>query len=186
MNDVMYCYPSFHLYHASAKGLGCAVKMELSPAQDKSEGALWISLANQIAVGGNVGSGRVYPRFDWEKAVVIKLGFNDLCQVLQVFRGITEDIGNGKGLYHTSSRGTTRIVFRHLIEPFAGYSLEVFRSGLGESREKKVCFVFNTSEAEGICEAIAGSMSIITFGIPSVMKSNEKSNRDLNNDNDRD
>lgn len=161
--------PKLALYHTSTKGLGSALKLELHPAHDSTDGSIMMTISNQMTIGDLKGPNPVYPRFDWENAATIKLGFNDLCQMLQVFRGETETINEGRGFYHNSPTWTTRINFRHLLEPFPGYSIEVYRSprnGGGESA--RFHFLFSPYEAIGVCEAIANSMGVVAFGIPTI------------------
>lgn len=160
--------PKFALYHASAKGNGGAIKMALHPAHDDVAGSIWITLANQVTIGDRRGPNPVYPRFDWDGSITVKLDFDDLCQMLQVFRGEIESINEGKGLYHVSTLGTTRIVFRHLIDPVCGYALEVYRTPRNGGEDQRAYFLFSAAEAAGICEAIADSMGVIAFGIPIV------------------
>lgn len=160
--------PKFALYHASSKGTGCAMKMVLHPAHDGTDGSIWMTLANQMTVGDRRGPNPVYPRFDWENAACVKLDFNDLSEMIQVFRGEIESIGDGKGLYHTSSHATTQISFHHAIDPIPGYSLEVFRTPR-EGEGQHYHFFFNSAEACGLTEAISDVMGVIAFGIPVVL-----------------
>lgn len=176
--------PKFALYHASAKGTGCAMKMALHPAHDATDGSIWMTLANQMTIGDRRGPNPTYPRFDWENSACVKLDFNDLCKILQVFRGETESIEEGKGLFHTSARATTRIVFRHLIDPMPGYSLELYRTLRSSNEEQRYHFFFNAAEGCGLSEAIADVMGYVAFGIPVVLPHNgcemhERSERDV-------
>lgn len=166
--SISFFRPKFALYHASAKGTGCAMKMVLHPAHDDTDGSIWMTLANQMTVGDRRGPNPIYPRFDWENAACVKLGFNDLCQILQVFRGEIESIGEGKGLYHASSRATAQISFHHTIDPISGYSLEVYRTSR-EGESQHYHFFFNGAEACGLTEAISDVMGVIAFGIPVVL-----------------
>jgi len=161
--------PSLNFYHANPKGTGSALSMELHPAHDQVEGSLMVKIANQSSVGNRQGPNPTYPRFDWEGAVTVKLGFSDICKLLQVLRGECESIEDGRGLYHRSGKATTRICFRHLVEGFTGYSLECYRTSLNGEDERRVHFLFGVAEALGVCEAIAGSLSVICFGIPMVI-----------------
>lgn len=162
--------PKLALYHASSKGLGSALKLELHPAHDDTEGSIMLIIANQMTVGDLRGANPVYPRFDWENAATIKLGFNDLCSLLQVFRGEIETVNDGKGFYHNSTMWTTRIGFRHVIEPVSGYSLEVYRNPRNRDGESfRFHFMFSAAEAIGVCEAISDSMGLIAFGIPMII-----------------
>lgn len=161
--------PKLTLYHPNAKGTGCAVSMELHPAHDRTDGSIMLRAANQMTVGDKRGPTPTFPRFDWDGAISVKLDFNDLCKVLQVFRGECESIEDGRGLYHRSPRAATRIVLRHLIEPVAGYSLELYRMPVGGESETRAHILFSSAEALGLCESIAGAMSVITFGIPMLV-----------------
>lgn len=161
--------PKFMLYHANAKGTGSALKMSLHPAHDDKSGSIWLTIASQMTIGNREGASPVYPRFDWENAICVKLDFNDLCQILQVLRGAAESVASGKGLFHSSSRCVTRILFRHLIEPTAGYSFEIYRTPRDGGEETRAHFFVTAVEAEGITDAIAGVMGVVVFGIPMVI-----------------
>ena len=169
---IPYFRPKFALYHAHTKGTGCAMKMVLHPAHDDTDGSIWMTLANQMTIGNRMGPNPTYPRFDWENSACVKLGFDDLCQILQVFRGEIETIEDGKGLYHISPRGTSRIVLRHLVDPVAGYSLEVYRTPRNGGEDLRYHFFIKPAEACGLTEAIADVMGFVTFGIPVVLPHN--------------
>lgn len=161
--------PKLSFYHPNARGTGCAVKMELHPAHDSVDGSIMMTVANQMTVGDRRGPNPTFPRFDWKEAIVVKLDFNDLCHLLQVLRGECESINDGKGLYHRSTQGSTCIKFRHLIEPVAGYSLELYRRSLNGNDERSSCIVFSSAESTGLGEAISGAMAIVGFGIPMLV-----------------
>jgi len=162
--------PKFSIYHPNGRGTGCALKMELHPAHDDHDGSIMMCVASQKTVGDLRGPVRKFPTFDWENRICVKLDFADICRMLQVLRGECESIGDGKGLYHRSSRFTTRIVLRHIIEPVQGYSLEVYRESAGESDESRSAhIVLNTWEALGIAMAFENSIGVICFGIPRVL-----------------
>jgi len=161
--------PKLAFYHANPRGTGGAVSMDLHPAHDNKDGCIMMRIANQMTVGDRRGPNPTFPRFDWENAIVVKLGFDDLCQMLQVFRGECESVGDGKGLMHATAKAMTTIRLRHMIEPVTGYSLEVYRSSRSGGEESRAHILFSNAEALGICESIAGSMSVISFGIPVVL-----------------
>lgn len=161
--------PEMTFYHPNVKGTGCAVSMNLHPAHDDVDGSIMMKVANQASVGDSRGPRPTFARFDWERAICVKLDFSDLCQVLMVFRGVTEAAGDGRGLYHRSPKAATRIVLRHLVEPVSGYSLELYRTPADGSGESRAHILLTPAEAHGLCEAIAGSMSVICFGIPTVI-----------------
>ena len=161
--------PSLAFYRASAKGTGSAVKMKLHPAHDDTDGSIMLTIANQKTVGSRMGPNPTFSTFDWDNAMTIKLDFNDLTQVLQVLRGETESINEGKGLYHRSPRGVTNIRLSHLVDPVSGYALDISRRFGKEGEETRAHFLFGPAEALGICEAIAGSIYIVAFGIPMLV-----------------
>lgn len=162
--------PKLCFYHANPKGTGSAVTMCLHPAHDDTDGCIMLKIANQLTIGNRMGPNPTFPTFDWENAVGIKLDFSDLTQMLQVFRGECESINGDNGLYHVSPVGTTHIHLRHLAGPVVGYSFEVYRHGRKESGgEKHAGILFSPAEALGVCEAIAGSLYLVAFGIPMLV-----------------
>ena len=162
--------PSLSFYHANAKGTGCAVQLRLHPAHDYTDGSIWLKIANQMTVGNPMGPNPTFSTFDWENAMNVKLDFNDLCQVLQVFRGECEAINEGKGLYHRSPLGQTTIKLKHLVDPVPGYLLEVYRaSSKGKEADGHAGMLLKPAEALGLCESIAGAMYLVSFGIPMLV-----------------
>lgn len=166
--------PQFALYHANGKCTGAAIKFELHPAHDQSEGSIVMILAKQSSVGSRTGATPTFSRFDWEGSVMMKLGFSDLSKFLQVFRGECESIDDGKGLYHVSARASTKISLCHQLDSGSGYCLNVQRTFRDDSAPIQLRFVFNSVEALGLSEAIAGSLPIVCFGIPMVIRREKK------------
>ena len=162
--------PSLSFYHANGKGTGSAVQMRLHPAHDYVDGCIMLRIANQMTVGNPMGPNPTYATFDWENAMCVKLDFGDLCQMLQVFRGECEAINEGKGLYHRSPLGQTNIKLSHLVDPTQGYLLEIYRSSRkGAEADGHAGILFRPAEALGVCEALAGSLYIVAFGIPMLV-----------------
>lgn len=153
-------------YHASPKGTGTAIRFELHPAHDYTEGSLFMELAPQKSIG-NPSMG-AFPTFDWENKVCVKLDKTDLSQILQVFRGMQESIQDGKGLFHRMPGSNTVIKFSHQIDPKPGYLLSVSKR-MADGQERQGHFFFNPSEAFELSLAIESSMMFITFGIPVVV-----------------
>lgn len=164
------CRPKFAIFHPNAKGTGCAMTLDLHPAHGQKDGCIMAAFACQKSVGDRSGSVITYPTFDWENRICVKLDFNDLCKMLQVFRGECESIGDGKGLYHRSPKYSTRIVLRHLLEPVQGYSLEVYRNTPGRPDEDRSAHILLTpAEALGLGISFENSIGVICFGIPKVI-----------------
>ena len=161
--------PEFAIYHANASGTGCAMKMELHPATNEEDGCFMLKLANQRTVGDRRGPVKTYPTFDWERRITVKLGFGDICKILQVLRGECESIDDGKGLYHRSARHSAKIVLRHVVAPVQAYSLEVYRNSNDGSEEDAASHIMlGTAEAYGLSIALENSIGLICFGVPRV------------------
>ena len=162
--------PSLSFYHPNPKGTGSAVQMRLHPAHDYTDGCVMLKISNQMTVGNPMGPNPTFAKFDWENAMTVKLDFSDLTQMLQVLRGECESINAEKGLYHRSPLGQTNIRLRHVVEPTPGYLLEVYRSARnGQGTDGRAVILFKPAEALGICEALAGSLYLVAFGIPMLV-----------------
>ena len=169
--------PSLAFYHPNAKGTGCALKLSLHPAHDDRDGCIMMTLANQLTLGDRRAANPVFPTFDWEGRLTVKLDFSDLTQIVQVFRGERESLADGKGLYHTTSKFSTRIALRHLVEPTPCYPFEVYRSarsgsavGDAGAADTSARIVLSESEALGLCLAIETSFGVVCFGIPMLVE----------------
>ena len=159
--------PRLSFFHANARGTGCVLMLDLRPACGLEEGCIMMTLANQLTVGDRRGPNPVYPTFDMENRMVVKLGFLDLAKMLQVFRGECESVDGDHGLYHQSARFATRITLRHLAEAGGGYALDVFRSGPGQE-DRHAGLVLAPAEALGLAMAVEGSLGVLCFGVPSA------------------
>ena len=162
--------PTLAFFRANAKGTGCALEMNLIPATGADEGCIMASFANQMTVGDRRGAVPVYPHFDWEHKLVVKLGFDDLCEMLQVFRGERETLGEEeKGLYHRTKDFFTKINLRHLVEPTSCYSFELYRTATN-GEESHAHMILKPAEALGLCCAIENSLGVICFGVPKEVR----------------
>ena len=161
--------PDFAVYHPNGKGTGCAFRMNLHPAHENYDGCIMMELANQSSVGNRQGAVPKYPTFDWKNSVAVKLGFSDICKVIQVLRGTTDALEDGKGLFHRSAKFMTKITLKHITEPVNGYVLGVYRNPNEKTalaREQSARILLNTWEALGIALAFENSIGIVCFGIP--------------------
>ena len=160
--------PELTMYHPNGKGTGSAIKLELHPAHDDTAGSIMATIATQLTTGNCIGSVPIYPQFDWKGAITVKLDFTDISKMLQVFRGECESLEDGRGLFHLSTRGTTKIMLRHVVEPIHGYMLEVYRT-MRDSDDSNARIFLSPYEALGLATAIESSMGVICFGIPMVI-----------------
>ena len=156
--------PCLRFYHPNGRGTGCAMVMKLRPADATQDGFIVVSFANQMTVGNPNGDNPTFPRFDWENRVDVVLDFNDLCAILQVLRGETESVCEGRGIFRKYKGCCQKIQMRHLVEPVCGYSFEVVEIPANGCDEKRMRMLMSPAESLGICEAITGSMHLIAFG----------------------
>ncbi len=161
--------PTLTLYHASTKGTGSAMSMTLHPAHDDVGGCIMVKMASQMTVGDLRSASPRYPTFDWDSGIVVKLDFDDLSKMLQVFRGECEAVEEGKGLLHVTAQHSTSIDFRHMVDPICGYSLEFFRTSRDGKSESRARFILSPCEALGVSTAIESSLGVIAFGIPMLI-----------------
>lgn len=162
--------PSLALYHANCKGTGSAMKMELYPLKigNLDSGAIYATIARQSSLGDRRSTPPIYTSFDWDNALKVKLDFTDLAKVLQVLRGETESIDEGKGLFHRYADKCQVIKFRHMIEPVCGYSLEVSETSTdadAQTSDRKAYIFLSSAEALGLSLAIEHSFAAIAFGV---------------------
>ncbi len=160
--------PKLSYYHANAKGSGSAIQMELHPAHDEIAGSIFLSIAKQKTVGSREPGNIIMPSFDWLNKAVVKLDATDLSQILQVMRGIQENIADGKGLFHRSMTATTIIKFEHRIDPRPGYAFDVWKNP-HNGEPQHYYFMFDPSEAFYLMLALEQSAGVIAFGIPKVI-----------------
>ena len=165
--------PTLALYHANGKGTGSAMKLELYPARvgDLDSGAIYVTIAPQSTFGDRSSTPPIYPRFDWGNAIKVKLDFSDLSKMLQVLRGETESIDDGKGLLHCYNDKFQRIGFRHVVEPIMGYSMDVMEASDKDEHthmDRRMHFFLSNAEALGLSLAIEHSFAAIAFGVTTI------------------
>lgn len=156
--------PKLAFYHPNSKGNGCAIILELHLATKDCDGFILCSFANQMTIGNLMGDNPTYPKFDWENSVAVRLRFDDLARVLQVFRGEVEDISDGRGLVHKDGNIINYIWLRHVIDPIHGYQFAVTQKKNGKETRHNI--LLSPAESLGLCEAITGSLYLIAFGKP--------------------
>jgi hypothetical protein len=155
-------------YHANGKGTGSAAQFEVIPASGDREGVIFMTLAQQksVATGSTEQGTRQHATFDWKNRAIVKLNFNDLCQMLLVFRGLASTIQEGKGLYHDSRNTTTMINVTRQAEPYPGLALEISRRGKNEGDTPlRIRIIFNAAEALGLGAVLEQQLGVIAFGI---------------------
>lgn len=155
--------PSLVFYHANSKGTGCALSVKLFRADEERDGYYEFRLANQMTVGDRFGANPTLPTFDWDNSIDFNVGFVEVCKLLQVLRGETEDIDDGKGMRIMSEKTNTIFKFRHVIDHVFGYHIDVSQRA-SSGYESYATMLLSPAESLGLCEAIAGSIHSVVFG----------------------
>jgi len=153
--------------HPNPRGTGSAIRFELHPARGRVSGYLFVELARQKSVASFSGAAPTFATFDWANKIVVKMGINDLAQMVMVFRGMQESIMDGKGLFHRSAKANAVIKFSHQIEPTPGYLFSASCKQFDGDR-KDGFFVFRPEEAVWFSSALEAMMGVLVFGVPSA------------------
>ena len=80
--------------------------MELRPASGATDGNIFCTFAAQKTVGNPRGERPTFPTFDWDGAITVKLAFDDLTKIQQVFRASASRSMATTGFGTAPSRGT--------------------------------------------------------------------------------
>lgn len=161
------------IYHPNAKGTGGALKIAIVPASEKSEGRVWMMAARQ-SLGAHRGfapSYVGYPLFDLDGAICASLSPVEVAEIIRVFRGETESLIDGAGLFFKHPDGHSVVVrMEHAIEPVPAYRFKFIHShakGDGEDMETTVdeaSIAIFPAEALTVMLALEHSMRILVFG----------------------
>ena len=131
------------IYHPNAKGTGSCLKISETPTD---------TMLQVFLQGASKGG---LPSFSWESVVSFVADWRNLAEILMVFRGECESLGDGRGLSYAHDAGWSKLMLRHVIEPVRCYVLEIYeKRGDVESRG-----LFNLLPAEAL------GLSLIIEGI---------------------
>ena len=85
----------------------------------------------------------------------------DIALMLMVLLGYEESILNGKGIIHHCGSKSTRIGFRHILEPLSGYELEIALSKTCDSKTeiKRRRIILQPQDALALSYGIQGVLS---------------------------
>lgn len=156
--------PTLTMYHPNGKGTGSALRLELHPAHDETDGSVFIRFAPQKAVSTATGEACTYPTFDWENAITARLAICEIAEVMQVFNGCAESLADGRGFFHRFERAVLAFRMEHLVEPCPGYRLEANRRVIDTDETQTAVIMLTPTEAYAIALALESSMSRIAFG----------------------
>jgi len=108
---------------AKKDGSGFNVQFDLSRNEDIKKRWVFITMARQLT-NTDVSNAR----FDYEKAMIFKLGFTDIGAILAVLTRREEAINKGKGLYHKFEKdgetNTSYLLLKKNDPKYGGYFME--------------------------------------------------------------
>ena len=153
------------LYHPNATGTGSA--MQLEPRINRREAdrynCFFLEMAAQKTVVGRDGAKKIYPTFDWDNKLTVKLDFADSCEMIAVLEGRQEKVGGQRnGLYHETERASTVIsLFRNMEK--GGFPLGLSRKDKSSGGLVRVHITLSEAEAVGLRCILQTGLFFITF-----------------------
>lgn len=138
-------YPEFRSYKPNKAGNGAATKFQIraGPNQNNQERVmLFVQSAMQTGVGEDENAS-----FGWKdesKTLTIKLGVNDVGEILSVIYGVKQQAGSEKGLYHQNDKGNSTLQFS--FNEKWGYNFRVTSKQDGVLKEVKHAISFAEAE----------------------------------------
>ena len=139
------------IYHPNAKGTGSCLKVA-----QMVDGDVMLSVYPQKQSCG-------LPGFNWDDGVGFIADWHALSEILMVFRGEIESLGDGKGIvYDASNSVKNRLRLRHIIEPMQAYMLDLDMTFCGKVEERH--FLIHNAEALGLSMIIEGVLHHTLIG----------------------
>lgn len=118
---------------------------------NKKKGAVFFEIAN--AIGGDT-EGRI----DWDNKIIMKIGTNDIAQILHGLRTRSKEIK----LFHQNDAGSTTCVIKEGEGQYAGtFGLQVFKA---VGQEKKQSSVFLSGPDMVVLSSLLDSALPVTLG----------------------
>lgn len=116
------------------------------------------------AIGIKLYPQRMSDDIAYDEPITTDLFHEDMALILMVLQGLEESILNGKGIYHQYRHHTIRILFRHLIDPVAGYELEIIDTKTDGSETKRAKITLQIQDALALSYGIQGVLSSSLIG----------------------
>lgn len=158
----------FALYHPTASGGGCALRLDPRVDGDRNGRArcFFLEMAAQKTVASELDGRRVPATFDWEHKLTVKLDMPDLCELLAVLEGHAEKAGGTRnGLYHDNGRGSTVISLQRNSER-GGFGFGLSRKENGASQVVRHHMVLSAAEALGLAVIFRAGIERLVFASP--------------------
>lgn len=151
-------------YHATAKGTGAALRLELrlNRGAEESYNCVFLELARQKPVDSGQERRRSPGTFAWEEKATVKMGFTDVCEVLAVLDGRKDQAGGPRGLYHQNGKTNTVIAFKKSAER-EGYLLGISKKSSAGEQLFRGQIVLSDIEALGIRSVFQSTLFFMAF-----------------------
>lgn len=146
------------LFHANAKGTGSLLRVELTPAVDGEHGFVTVGIVPQD-------SSVDYPTYDIVKELSIDLDPVECTQMIEVLRGVTESIEDGRGIFKREEGGGVVLEMSHVIDPVPGFHVVIKRRASVDTPEERLKFRLTTTEGWMLSIALERAVPAIAFGI---------------------
>jgi hypothetical protein len=153
------------IYHPNSAGTGSALQLE--PRINRSEtdryNCFFLEMAAQKTAASSQGGKRSFATFDWEHKLIVKLDFNDICELLAVLEGRAEKVGGQRnGLFHENGKACTIITFQKKPDK-NGYFLGLSKKDRASEQLSRVHMILSETEAIGLRSLMQSGLFFITF-----------------------
>ena len=152
-------------YHPNSTGNGVALQLEPRVRRRDTDryNCFFFEMAAQKTAAEREGDKKVFPTFDWENKLTVKMDFADICEMLLVLEGKQERVGGQKnGLYHDSEKASTVITFGRIPDR-EGYSFGLSRKDKASGQLTRLHIGLSEAEALGLRHILQGGLFFVTF-----------------------
>jgi hypothetical protein len=153
------------LYHPNSKGSGAALQLELrlNRGEEERYDCFFMEMALQKTQATTGKDGRVPATFDWAAKTTVKLDFLDVCELLTVLEGRSQQAGGQRnGLYHESGNANTIITFKRNPEG-GGIYVGLSRKEKAGNQVFRAQLLLSEAEATGMKSVLQSGLFFMTF-----------------------
>lgn len=133
-------------YRPNQNNNGAALAWQLSYKKDEEFDKYQAFLVGANQIPGAADSEN--SAFDWKAGITVKLGENDLGEILSVLEGRKDSVGTKGSLYHKTPGGGSKVVGFEAVE--RGYQITISAQDV-EKNLKKVYMTISHAEGSLLC-----------------------------------
>ncbi len=143
MSEATKRYKQFRIYKPNKTNNGAASKWELSfkPDNQYDKYLFFLELAKQKGEADEKGNSQ----FDWDNAISVKLGENDLGEIISVLERRKDSVGTKGSLFHQTPGGGNKVVNLEATEN--GFSLAASAQDADKNSSGKIYHSITHGEA---------------------------------------